>query len=763
MRDPNDQTDAASPPNSTERPDLAPETTPEADATAPETTLPTSAGRESALLATAAPPSAGPSSGDPSSGDPSPGGPSPGHPSSGGPSSGGPSSGGPSPGGPSEPAEPAEPAEPGSTADDALGRLLAWLPWTLLIAAAPGLFLWPLSYPKLATFVYTNGLNPGQRLGLLSTMTLSGLVVLAGYVLLWNWRRRRETPGLRFGDHAVQLNRDLLILLALPFIGALKGAKIEAEHPNLTLLYAGLASVFALVGGYHLSRHLPALRRWLGRRLSSPPSWLPITLVTGIYLSYSASLARFALIDHRNIWTQVFDLGIYDNILWRTLHGDFLGSSVIPYGKHWAAHFDPILALLVPIYALAPNAETLLIVQAFWLGLGVFPLYLLAKHRLRSRWVGVVLALLYALHPALHGVNMFDFHSLALAIPLMMWAVYFVSRRSLWLWPTLALLLACREDMALLSCFIGAYALLERRPRTALTIICVSLTYLAFVKFAVMADSGLMMSGDKVYGYAAFYSEMIPIADEGVRGLLLNLVSNPIHALQVLCKEEKLRFLVQLFLPLLFLPLVGGRARVLWLYGLVFIGLASRPNMFALNFQYSSVLFPMLFMATPEALARLGENRRLEGAGISTRRLRPALLTGMLMASLLVSWKFGVFVENDAFMAGWQPLTREPDERMRLRADRVREMVAAIPADAKVSATSEIGPQLSNRDYLYRWPELRDAEYLLLGSWRFGKGEQRKLTGLKRKRFEVIDSYDGVELLRRRDGTPAPHPRKRPR
>ncbi len=595
-------------------------------------------------------------------------------------------------------------------------------------------------------------------------MGLCGLVVLAGYALLW-LRRRRTSPDLRFGDHATELNRDLLGLLALPFIGALKGAKIETEHPNLTLLYAGLAGVFALLGAYHLSRHGSALKAALARRLRRPPRWLPITLVGGIYLSYSASLARFALIDHRNIWTQVFDLGIYDNILWKTLHGDFLGSSVIPYGKHWAAHFDPILALLVPIYALAPNAETLLILQAFWLGMGVFPLYLLAKHRLGSPWVGVLLAGLYALHPALHGVNMFDFHSIALAIPLMMWTVYLVSRRSPWLWPALALLLACREDMALLACFIGAYAILERRTRTGLAIIGVSLAYLSFVKFAVMADSGLMMTGDKVYGYAAFYSEMIPQADEGVRGLVLNLVSNPIHALQVLCKEEKLRFFAQLFLPLLFLPLLAGRARVLWLYGMVFIGLASRPNMFALNFQYSSVLFPMLFMATPEALARLGESRPLRGAGIRPSRLRAALLSGMVTASLLVSWKFGVFIENDAFMAGWQPLTRNPDAKMSLRADRVREMVASIPADARVSATSEIGPQLSNRDNLYRWPEIRDAEYLLLGAWRFGKGEQRKLAGLKRRRFEVIDSHDGVELLRRREAPPQPsrpQPRKRP-
>ncbi|HGG56900.1 MAG TPA: DUF2079 domain-containing protein, partial [Nannocystis exedens] len=368
-------------------------------------------------------------------------------------------------------------------------------------------------------------------------------------------------------------------------------------------------------------------------------------------------------------------------------------------------------------------------------------------------------ALLYSLHPALHGVNMFDFHSLSLAIPLMMWTVYFVARKSPLVWPALALLLACREDMALLACFIGTYAILERRPRTGLAIIGISISYLAFVKLWIMPDSGLMMSGDKVYSYAKFYSEMIPQPEEGVRGLVLNLISNPVHALQMLCKEAKLRFFVQLLLPLLFLPLFAGRARILWLYGLVFIGLASRPNMFALNFQYSSVLFPMFFIATPEALARLGKSKHLRALGMMPSRLQPALLMGMLVASSLTSWKFGVFIPNDAFMAGWQPLTRSPGKRLRQRSDHVRKMVAAIPADAAVSASSEIGPQLSNREKIYRWPDLRDAEYLLLGVWRFGKGEKKRVETLKRRRFELIDSFDGVELLRRR---PPPPLRKMP-
>jgi len=63
--------------------------------------------------------------------------------------------------------------------------------------------------------------------------------------------------------------------------------------------------------------------------------------------------------------------------------------------------------------------------------MGVVPAYLLARGRLDSRLAGVALAAMYAVYPALHGANMYEFHSLTLLSPLVLTLLYFLVRSGL--------------------------------------------------------------------------------------------------------------------------------------------------------------------------------------------------------------------------------------------------------------------------------------------------------------------------------------------
>ena len=69
------------------------------------------------------------------------------------------------------------------------------------------------------------------------------------------------------------------------------------------------------------------------------------------------------------------------------MRGELLKSSPIfgPEGTHLGHYATFFAYVLVPIYAIAPRAETLLIIQATLIGAAVIPLFLFARNRLGAR------------------------------------------------------------------------------------------------------------------------------------------------------------------------------------------------------------------------------------------------------------------------------------------------------------------------------------------------------------------------------------------
>jgi len=78
-----------------------------------------------------------------------------------------------------------------------------------------------------------------------------------------------------------------------------------------------------------------------------------------------------------------WDLGIYMQIFWNTVHGKpfyyTYELSAVPSGNFSAIHFSPLLLLIAPLYALFSKTEILLVHQSTALGFEAIPLYMLAK------------------------------------------------------------------------------------------------------------------------------------------------------------------------------------------------------------------------------------------------------------------------------------------------------------------------------------------------------------------------------------------------
>lgn len=644
--------------------------------------------------------------------------------------------------------------------DAVVDTLRRWLVWAIVIAVGPGLAIWAPLHRDDPKFVLDDvgqhlikfDLPLAERLDIIRHAALSLLVMAVVYALL-GWRHRRRGDGSPLADYFARLNVKLLPLALLPLVSALFTEQLETRLQLLTLAFATILAVLLGFWFYRVvSERAVAMRerlRALERR------GMPELLMMLLVLAYTMAFGYLSVTDHKNLGTHIYDLALYDNTFWNTVHGNSMACSYLRGGTHYSAHFDPIIIVLSPIYALNPRAETLLWLQSAWLAMGGVPLYLHAKRTLGNPWQALAVMLLFFLAPALHGINMFDFHSLALMVPLVMWMVYLLdvgsTRALVGYWACLALLLLAREDMPFVACSISIYAIATRRRLTGVLTIVAAIAYLVEIK----SGSRALLAGDKEsYSYSYYYEEMIPKGkdgDEGLVGLLTTTLSDPAAVLAVLLKPQKLIYFGKVLLPLLMLPFFSGSKRLLLLYGMAFIGLVSRKYVFSVHFQYSAVLLPFLLMAWPDGLAGVTRGRWIERLGIDPQRLRATLVFSALVATLAVSAKFGALVPNREFHAGWNRLHHTHNKERAERYENLMRFVEQVPPEASICTNSVVGPHVSNRPVALKWPSCRDAEYVLMdNAGKLKKKDQRRLDRLKaRSDYEVIDEDEEWLLLRK--------------
>ncbi len=635
--------------------------------------------------------------------------------------------------------------------------LTSWLFVTCAVAVAPALAVWPLAHHDELENLVDNQLDPDLRMELLGAMGISAVLVFAFYAGVHALLRRGE-PWSALPETCRQLNRYAFIVLILPVLVHLLQPGIESSNRIFTLGLIAITSGFVAVFAYRVLEPRPGTRPKIRPSEVQTIHWI---LVAGAFVFYATYISYLAVLDHRNVGTHTYDLGIYTNLFHRTANGDFLGCSYCKLENHISSHFDPIIWVFSWVYKLKPDAETLLLIQANWLGTLVFPLFLLAQRAFKNPRLAVALCWIATLYPPLHGANMFDFHSLTMVIPTVIWVIYFIDSNSkVMLWVSLAVMLLTREDMPLLACFMGAYAILRRRHAVGFAIVGISLTYLAVVKMMIMPDSGLLMDSKETTSFAHFFKDMIPHREEGLKGFAITALTSPTFALDVLFTEGRVFFGLVLFLPLLFMPLLAGRKRFMMLYGLAFLGLASRKYVYDLHFQYSSVLFPILLASTADGVVNFTRSRIHDAFRLDRRRVPATVMITMAFAMILTSTKYGVMVPNRHFRAGWNALSRTFKKE---RYEFLTELLEEIPDDAVVCASSSLGPHVSAREKAYKWPACKDSDYALLrtGSFKKKKSKRRVERMLRQGRLVEIDSDFDIVLYEYHEKAP-PKPGKKP-
>ena len=568
---------------------------------------------------------------------------------------------------------------------DQLLALVTWFPWTLLTGALPGVIIWQ----HLKVFQLHN-LFENDVMATPTAAVFAGVssaVYLAACIGVHRLKRFRN---MSFGAFCQTVNRFAIGLVIVPAVVFVWSHPVSEQAPFFTLLLCAGAGVLAGTIFYGIPGLAVIFEPADLRR-----RWLPLLLVLILCAGWAVTIIRMEFVQHNALRTCDWDFGLYINTMWKSLHGDFLGCSLYHKGNHGYLHFDPILILLSPVLLIYPDAQSLIVLQGLWVASGAVPLFLLARRHAQNAWLGVVLAAVYLLHPALHGPSLYDFHSLMLAGPLMLWCMHFLEagafRR---FFAVFVLLLMTREDIAGIAVFIGLYAYISGKPRkVALGAMALALLYGAVVYFAVIS---------KGHSYINYFEEMPGEHQWVATKLGMTAVNNPIYLLMYLLAEKKLIYILQLMVPLLFLPVFSRKHYILYLCGFAVTLLGSKNCLTNISMQYSTWWLPFMFAAMPTAIENVSQSRLAAVFKLNAARIRTALVGGVLVSALAMSAAYGAFFPNASFGVGYDRLVRELGETERARLSTLEKIKEMIPDDASVMASQHLVPHLAVRQTI--WP-----------------------------------------------------------
>lgn len=479
----------------------------------------------------------------------------------------------------------------------------------------------------------------------------------------------------------------------------------------------------------------------------------PAYLTAGfMILLYIITFAHLALLRHASFNSSGFDLGIYDQVTWNTLHGRFLFYTTTGQPlSHLSNHASPIMLLVAPLYLIHSGPETLLILQPLVIGLGGWPLFWLARQKLANDVAALSLLLGYLLFPTLQIVNLWDFHPPVLAVGLVMAAFYCLeTHRRGWFLLLTILIMACKEHLPLMVAFMGLYTLFRHRDwQLGLTTIALAGAWFFSVMYWVIPAHSV--SGDHIF--IGYYADLGDSAGE----IVLTALTRPDLVINNLWQPAKLAYLFAIFTPFAYLPLLGLPVLLIGTPMFAINLLSANPAMHdATGAQYGADVAPWLAWASLYGLVTVRQMVQ-QSNWLQQRLSEQTVITGLSGLLIITALIWQLF-------RGYSPLALNPPHWTITDHDRLADrFIAQIPPDAPLSAQGKLYPHLSNRLIAYQLPDVHEADYIFLdvtrGTWPIHPADLRSLTLdlLRSGEFGVLDAAEGYLLLKRgQPQTPLP-------
>lgn len=411
---------------------------------------------------------------------------------------------------------------------------------------------------------------------------------------------------------------------------------------------------------------------------SEPIAWAVAALAFALF-------AFVAIRQHDTFHTRARDMGIYAQVIWNTGQGRPFASTLLEENRlHIAEHVSPLMALLVPLYALVPDPRLLLLLQQASLAAAGLPLFFWARRQVGDL-AALGLLVGYELMPMTSRIAFSEFHPIvvaALPIALGTKAVLEGRVRAAVVWLVLALLI--EEEAAPIVGAAGAYLWLRHRRWSG---------------FGVGGLAAAWLLALTLIAMPAFHDRRTLAGVDGNRTIdhYEEVQERPGIVLEWLAGPRGAHAATWLLLPTLGLPLLAPH--VLWLalpsFALLF--LADREGNVAGH--WAGAVLPVYWFA---AGAGLGVLRGLVERGAGARAADRGRLLGRAFVAVLTVvlafcfWRYSYFPGGGEYDTDWLAWTEHEEN--------LAQAVALVPPDVEVDATRRAVPHLAHRPDVYQFP-----------------------------------------------------------
>ena len=406
-----------------------------------------------------------------------------------------------------------------------------------------------------------------------------------------------------------------------------------------------------------------------------------------------ASIARYrAYICHN------FDFGIFAQ-MFEHMRTTGLPTTTVERNvlmSHFGVHFSPIYYLLLPFYAVYPCPETLLVIQAFFVGAGVIPVVLIGRKLNMTQSVIVACCVLYIFFPTLSNGCLYDFHENKFLTVLIMWAIYFiVSNKYIGTIVSCLLIMSVKEDAPIYVMAIALYVLVTRKKY----ILGGILFGMAMIYF-VIATSIVNSLGDGIMTSRLDNYMLNP--DDGFSGVIHTCFVNFGYFLSQVFTADKIMFMVWMLLPVGFAPFFSDKKSLfLLLIPMLVVDLMSNwQYQYDVKFQYTFGVAGLIVFITMLVLSESNEQTK-------NRLVMYSISMSIIMCFSLFFPRASVYMDSA--------------QNSKVFTEQYDRLIATIPKNASVTANGGYIPHMYNFPDLYQYPDMYGkgspkTEYVLVNA-----------------------------------------------